>query len=164
MRRFYAVCVALIVLGAVGAGSVYLVKRGGLHRSCERVAYSAPPPLHNPVNVYNSTTQGGLANQVADQLQQRGFTRGEIGNDPYRRKIRGTGELRYTPDNADGEAQVAALRPWNAGMNPVADPTRQRSSSVDFVIGDGFEGLYPTAKPLPGQVLPCVSATAPPAG
>jgi hypothetical protein len=137
MRRFYAVCVALIVLGAVGAGSVYLVKRGGLHRSCERVAYSAPPPLHNPVNVYNSTTQG---------------------------KIRGTGELRYTPDNADGEAQVAALRPWNAGMNPVADPTRQRSSSVDFVIGDGFEGLYPTAKPLPGQVLPCVSATAPPAG
>ena len=163
-KRFYAVTLVLVVLAAVAAGSVYLVKSGGhLRSACQRVAYSPPPPQHTPVNVYNSTTQGGLASQVADQLQQRGFTKGTIGNDPLRRKIRGTGELRYTPDDPDGEAQVAALRPWNLGMAPIAEQDHH-GSSVDFVIGDSFTGLYPTAKPLPGQVLPCVTPTAAAAG
>ncbi len=164
-KRFLAVCLVLVVLGAVGAVSAYLVKGGGLRpSSCQRVAYSPPPPEHTPVNVFNSTTQGGLAMQVADQLQQRGFTKGTIGNDPLRRKIRGTGELRYDPDNSDGQAQVAALRPWNLGMAPVPDPAHPKGPSVDFVIGDSFTGLYPTAKPLPGQVLPCVATPAPAAG
>ncbi|HEX3829610.1 MAG TPA: LytR C-terminal domain-containing protein [Sporichthyaceae bacterium] len=161
-KRFLAVCLVLIVLGAVGAGSAYLVKGGGLRKgSCQRVAYFPPSPLHAPVNVFNSTTQGGLAGQVKDQLQQRGFTIGTVGNDPYRRKIRGTGELRYDADNSDGLAQVNALRPWNLGMAPVPDPQHPKGPSVDFVIGDSFGGLYPTAKPLPGQVLPCVATTAP---
>jgi hypothetical protein len=159
-KRFYAVTLVVVVLGAVGAGSVYLVKSGGIHgAACQRVAYSPPPPQHSPVNVYNATTQGGLAGQVADQLQQRGFTKGTIGNDPLRRKIRGTGELRYGPA---GQSQVDALRPWNLGMAPT--PDQRPDPSVDFVIGDSFEGLYPTAKPLPGQVLPCVATTAPAAG
>jgi hypothetical protein len=159
-RRVYAVAVVVVVLGAIGAGSVYLVKSGGgPGAACRRAAYVPPPPQPSPVNVMNGTTQGGFAAAVADQLRQRGFTIGTVGNDPLRRKIRGTGELRFGPD---GQSQVDALRPWNLGMNPIPDAQRQ-GPSVDFVIGDSFDSLYAAPKPPPGQVLPCV-ATGKPAG
>jgi hypothetical protein len=161
-KRFYAVTLVLVVLAAVAAGSLFLVKSGGhLRSACQRVTYSPPPAQHSPVNVMNGTTQGGLAASVADQLRQRGFMIGTVGNDPYRRKIRGTGELRYSPE---GQAQVDALRPWDLGMAPILDPQHAQGPSVDFVIGDSFDGLYPTAKPLPGQVMPCVATSAPAAG
>jgi hypothetical protein len=156
-KRVFAVAIVVVVLGAIGAGSVYLVKSGSTNTACQRAAYVPPAPQHTPVNVMNGTTQGGFAAQIADQLRQRGYPIGTIGNDPLRRKIRGTGELRYGPD---GQAQVDALRPWNLGMNPILDQQRQ-GPSVDFVIGDSFESLYPTPKPLPGQVLPCLPSSKP---
>jgi hypothetical protein len=156
-RRVVAVSAVVVVLVGVGAGSAYLVVRGGVTSAgCQRQAYVAPTPQSMPVNVYNSTTQGGLAQQVADQLQQRGFKRGTVGNDPLRRKIRGTGELRY--NGPDGLTQVNALLPWNLGMAPISDRDHA-TTSVDFVIGDSFTALNDAAKAPPGTVMPCVPST-----
>jgi len=64
--------------------------------------------------VFNGTTRGGFAEQVADELRKRGFMVDKVGNDPLKRKIRGTGELRYGPTVAAGD-QVKALRPGSLG-------------------------------------------------
>lgn len=155
-RRVVAVSAVVVVLVGVGAGSAYLVKAGGAnHAGCQREIYSAPAPQSTPVNVMNGTTQGGFAQTVADALRQRHFTIGTVGNDPLRRKIRGTGELRYGPD---GQDEVNALLPWNLGMAPILDP-RRTGSSVDFVIGDSFTALNDAAKAPPGTVMPCVPST-----
>jgi LytR cell envelope-related transcriptional attenuator len=159
MRRVQAVVLSVALVGGAGAGAWFLgVKsKSGSRVVCQKAAYVPPAPPHTPVNVMNGTTQGGFAEQVADELRKRGFTIGAIGNDPLRRKIRGTGELRYGPEGAD---QVKALRPWELGMNPVPDPRRQ-GAEVDFVIGRQFTTLYDVARPLPGEVLPCAPSPQP---
>lgn len=163
-RRVLAVVVSVTLVAGVGSVAWFygIKSKSGTQAACQAATYVPPAPLHTPVNVMNGTTQGGFAEQVADELRKRGFTIGTIGNDPLRRKIRGTGELRYTAAGAD---QVAALRPWELGMNPVLDPSLPKDSTeVDFVIGARFVALYDVAKPLPGAVLPCVATTKPVAG
>jgi hypothetical protein len=152
-RRVLAVGITVVVLAAVGAGGVLLVKAGSRHAACQQAAYVPPPPQHAPVNVYNSTTKGGFAEQVRGELQQHGFPPGEIGNDPERRKIRGTGELRYGPE---GQAQVNALLPYNDGMRPLLDKHWAKGATVDFVIGDSFTELSATPAPPLGAKQPCV--------
>lgn len=161
-RRVQAVGLSIVLVGTVGAGAWFFgVKSKSVSQvACQRMAYTPPPPTHTPINVMNGTTRGGFAEQVADALRKHGFPIGNIGNDPLRRKIRGTGELRYGPE---GEAQVKALRPWDLGMNPILDP-RRKGSDVDFVIGAGFDAIYDVPKPLPGEVMPCVAPTTPAVG
>jgi hypothetical protein len=158
-RRTQAVVISVVLLAAVGSGAWFfgVKSKSASQAACQRIVYVPPVPAHTPVNVMNGTTRGGFAEQVADELRKRGFTIGSTGNDPLRRKIRGTGELRYGPAAAD---QVKALRPWELGMNPVPDPRRQ-GADVDFVIGAKFTTLYDVAKPLPGEVLPCVATPGP---
>ncbi|MGQ0625504.1 MAG: LytR C-terminal domain-containing protein [Sporichthyaceae bacterium] len=113
---------------------------------CQRADYVAPTPGRAPVNVYNSTPQGGLATNVASELKKRGFTIGEVDNDPLRRKIRGTGEIRGGPA---GEAQIAALQAWQPGMVIVRDKGR-RGPGVDFVMGLKFVELRAEPEAPPG--------------
>jgi len=161
-RRAKAVSIIVVTLAGVGLAAWFggVKSHSAGSAACREAVYVPPSPLGTPVNVMNGTTRGGFAEQVADELRKRGFTIGTVGNDPLRRKIRGTGELRYGPE---AEEQVKALRPWDLGMNPIKDP-RRRGADVDFVIGANFDSLYPAARPLPGEKLPCVPTAGPGAG
>lgn len=142
--------VAAVVIGcSAWAFGINSKSQGSL--GCTLETYLPPAIQHTKVNVYNATLRAGFADQVKDELIKRGFTIGQVGNDPLRRKIRGTGELRY---GDDGKAQVDALRPWQGGMAPVFD--RRNGADVDFVIGAKFETLYDAPKPPPGVELACI--------
>ncbi len=112
---------------------------------CERDEYVAPVPDPTVVNVYNGTGIIGLGATVAEDLRARGFLIGRIENDPLRRKIRGTGELRA---GISGAHNVEALRSWQAGMSVVDDG--RRGPEVDFVLGAKFDTLNDKAAPPPG--------------
>jgi LytR cell envelope-related transcriptional attenuator len=152
-KRIKAVTVVGVSVVAIGCGAwafgINSKSKGSL--GCTLETYVPPPVQHTKVNVYNGTLKAGFAEQVADELRQRGFTIGQIANDPLRRKIRGTGEIRY---GDDGKAQLDALRPWQGGMNPVFD--RRNGADVDFVIGAKFETLYDAPKPPPGVEMACI--------
>lgn len=153
-RRAVVVSTVLAALAGIGAGAwafginADTTATGG----CVRSEYIAPPIRPSLINVFNSTQQAGLAGDVAQQLRDRGFAVGAIGNDPLRRKIRGTGELRGGPG---GEDQILALQSWEAGMNVIRE-SRRSGDEVDFVIGERFAGL-PTAPEAPPWIdRPCV--------
>jgi hypothetical protein len=143
-----------VVVIATGAWAFGINHKSPPSIGCTLETYVPPPVQHTKVNVYNGTLKAGFAETVADELRKLGFTIGQIANDPLRRKIRGTGEIRY---GDAGKPQVDALRPWQGGMNPVFD--RRNGADVDFVIGAKFESLYPAPKPPPGVVLACVPNT-----
>jgi hypothetical protein len=159
-RRAIGVSIVVAVLAAVGAGAwafgINSESDGSL--GCVKQTYVAPSPTMTLVNVYNSTQQTGLAQSVAEELRERGFQIGEIGNDPERRKVRGTGELRIfgTNKNPDPEAekQKEALQAWNAGMSVSRE--KRQSGSVDYVIGERWQGLNPEPVAPPWVELPCV--------
>jgi hypothetical protein len=152
-KRIKAVTIVGVAVVAIGTGAwAFGVNSSGPHSAgCTLETYIPPPVQHTKVNVYNGTLKAGFAETVADQLRKLGFTIGQIANDPLRRKIRGTGEIRY---GDDGKTQLDALRPWQGGMAPVFD--RRNGADVDFVIGSKFESVYPAPKPPPGVDLACV--------
>lgn len=152
-KRIKAVTVVGVVVVAIGCGAwaFGINSKSTPSAGCTLETYVPPPVQHTKVNVYNGTLKAGFAEQVADELRQRGFTIGQIANDPLRRKIRGTGEIRY---GDDGKAQLDALRPWQGGMNPVFDG--RNGADVDFVIGSKFESVYDAPKPPPGVELACI--------
>ena len=158
-RRAIGVSVVLAALAGVGAGAWAFGINADAPPSagCQREVYAPPAPTGGLVNVYNSTQRAGLAIEVADQLRQRGFQIGEVDNDPERRKVRGTGELRISKnkDNAAANQQKEALQAWEAGMSV----TREKASNetaVDYVIGERWEGLNPTAEAPPWIELKCI--------
>jgi hypothetical protein len=107
------------------------------------------------VNVFNSTAETGLGERIAKDLESRGFTIGEVGNDPLRRKIRGTGELRSGPA---GQRQVAALQRWQPRRSVILDK-RRRGPTVDFVLGTKFAKRNDVPAP-PAGVTGCAPESA----
>lgn len=161
-RRVITVTTVLAACAGIGTAAwTFGIKSDASSRPpCQRVEYEAPKPDRVPVNVYNSTPQGGLASIVADELKKRGFVIGEVGNDPLRRKIRGTGEIRGGPA---GETQISALQAWQPGMVIVPE-TGRRGPAVDFVVGLKFTALRDAPEPPPGaprnQCAPVVESAA----
>jgi hypothetical protein len=150
IRAVSIVGVAVVVIGT-GAWAFGVNHKSPPSAGCELETYVPPPVQHTKVNVYNGTLKAGFAEQVADQLRKLGFTIGQIANDPLRRKIRGTGEIRY---GDDGIPQANALWPWETGMLPVFD--RRNGADIDFVIGAKFETVFDAPKPPPA-ILPLSS-------
>jgi hypothetical protein len=111
-------------------------------------AREAPPsldPTTLSVRVLNGTDRAGLAQQVAGEMQRRGFTVAEIGNDDTDREVTGPGEIRHGPRGEDAAAYVALLLP-GAGLYPDTRATAQ----VDLVLGPEFE--FPAGLATPEQV------------
>ncbi|MGQ0632424.1 MAG: LytR C-terminal domain-containing protein [Sporichthyaceae bacterium] len=163
-RRVITVTAVLAVCAGLGTAAwAFGINSDASSRpDCVRAEYVAPKPDRAPVRVFNSTPVGGLAIRVAGELAKRGFTIGtgedDVGNDPLRRKIRGTGEIRGGPA---GEAQIAALQAWQPGMVIVRDRNR-RGPTVDFVMGLKFEKLRDAPEPPPGAPRnQCVPVTSP---
>jgi hypothetical protein len=150
-RRIISVVTVIGVFLAIGfsAWAFGVKSDSGKTEACEAPAPTEIVPDRTAVNVYNSTVVTGLATEIADDLKARGFKIGDVGNDPLRRKIRGTGELRY---GSAGERQVEALRAWQPGMMLIKDD--RRGPVVDFVLGTKFIKLNDVAVPQTAAVAP----------
>lgn len=95
------------------------------------------------VNVYNATSTAGLAAEVARKLKQRGYQIGEIDNDPLKKKVTGSAEIRYG-DSGRAQARSARLAIKDAKL--VND--KRTDETIDLVIGAKYQDLSapPTCK------------------
>jgi hypothetical protein len=152
-RRPLPPLIFLLVLALAAAGVWWNVLRQHAAQSADKAdacatAQQAPPsldPTTLSVRVLNATDRGGLAQQVAAELQGRGFTVAEIGNDDTDREVTGPGEVRHGPRGADAAAFVALLLP-GAGDYPDTRATTQ----VDLVLGPEF--VWPDSLATPEEV------------
>jgi hypothetical protein len=107
-------------------------------RACAS-AEAAPPsldPATVTLRVFNASDMAGKAQEVATQLQQRGFTVSEIANDSSGRKVAGVGEIRY---GARGRQVAAFMKVFLPGATDYQDV--RADAKVDVVIGPKFAGL-----------------------
>jgi len=117
---------------------------------------SKPAAKPVKVNVYNATTREGLAASTAATLQKRGYVIGTVANDPLRKTIKGTAEIRYGKTGATVAVPVLALV-----TKPVKVVDKRKDTSVDVVLGNGFKTL--AAAPTATATLPPCKATSTPA-
>lgn len=103
-----------------------------------------PDPRTVTVNVYNSTSIGGLAGRIADELTERGYSVGEVANDPQAADIAQPAELRY---GDPGRPFAAILK--TIVVEPNLRPDGREDTSVDLVLGNGFTELSPIPAGLP---------------
>lgn len=105
--------------------------------SCPTLPVSEAPDAEEiELNIYNSTTRGGLAQDVASQMRDRGFPILEVANDPLEQSIEGPAEVRAGADHEAAASLVAAMVP-----DAVLVEDDRDSGVVDLVIGDAFDGL-----------------------
>ena len=130
--------------------------QSGSSASCSSAA--KPPPSMDPktihLRVLNGTTQPGLAQEVATQLQQRGFVVDEVGNDSTGRKVTGVAEVRHGPRGTETASYVALYVP---GATDYKDT--RATTQVDVVVGPGYDGVA-----SPQQVSAALSPGAKPSG
>jgi hypothetical protein len=90
--------------------------------------------------VLNSTGTAGLAQQVATNLRDKGFSVGEVGNDGSGRQVTGAGEVRHGPRGNDA---AVYLRQYVKGVTDY--PDTRADGTVDLVLGPDFQ--------FPGNLL-----------
>lgn len=108
--------------------------------SCMTGSAKAPIalPKDTTVNVYNATTQAGLAAEVARKLRDRGFKVGEVDNDPLKKKISGVGEIRYGTSGREEARAVSVALPDAKRVND-----KRTDAVVDLAVGAKFDDLAP---------------------
>jgi hypothetical protein len=149
--------VVLILFGAFWFAYSYWKKppapSAGSTPTCQIVKTVAKPVK---INVYNATTRTGLAASTAEALKLRGYVIGTVANDPLKKSIKASAEIRY------GKAGVTVAGPV---LGLVARPTKvvdkRKDTSVDFVLGNGFKALTPV--PTATSTLPVCTTTSAPA-
>jgi hypothetical protein len=120
---------------------------------------TAPPSKVKPsqikLNVYNATNRNGLARKVAGELKLRGFSVADVANDPLRRTVKLSAEVRY---GAKGKAGAQLVSAEVSGSKLVAD--KRKDASVDLVLGGGYTQLVPVAtSTTPSTCTPTSTAT-----
>lgn len=173
--RSRALTITLVVLGAIvlfGAGvALSWFLRGGsgdgpaaptapVSPTC--VATTVVPGVGLPkpgtvsINVYNATDRTGLAAGTAGVLKGRGFTVGEIANDPLGKTIKASAELRHGPK---GKANATLLSFYIPGAKLVADD--RTDASVDVVLGEKFKAVRSPAQVQKALTAPVVTKSGP---
>lgn len=143
-RRPLPPIIFLVILAIVALGVWWNVFRTEAKQearqaaACSTAAQAAPSldPKTINVRVLNSTDQGGLARQVADQLGQLGFVVDEVANDSSGRKVEGVGEVRHGPRGGDAARYTALYLPGATGYQDT-----RATAVVDVVIGPDFQKL-----------------------
>lgn len=141
-RRPLPPLIFLLVLAVVALGTWwYVLRQDDADRRAQEAACAsaaaAPPslvPSTITVRVLNATDEKGLAQTVAKDLQARGLTVSEFGNDSSGRKITGMGELRH---GARGREAASYLRAYLPGATDYVDT--RATATVDVVIGPDFK-------------------------
>lgn len=124
--------------------------------SCRPFDPKVPTAANTTVNVYNATTKTGLAGRTAAELRRRGFTIGEVSNDPLKRKVAGAAEVRFGPA---GKTRVPLVVPLGGkGTTQVAD--KRKTATVDLVLGATFNALPPAPSPT-GKPMCASPSTSP---
>jgi hypothetical protein len=143
-RRPVPPLVFLLVLALAALGVWWKVlddagaREDAAQAACETAA-AAPPSLDPStvtVRVYNASDLAGKAQEVADQLTQRGFVVDEIANDPTDREVPGPGEIRHGARGTDAARYLALFLPGAGSFQDTRADAR-----IDLVIGPDFPGL-----------------------
>ena len=156
-RLVFAGVASVGVLGLLGWGTLQLIDvftgggdKAGAAGSADctpspspfttQPAKALPEPGQITVNVLNATTRSGLAKSTAAELQQRGFTIGEVGNatKEYDKNIDGSALL-LGAKAAAGTA-LPVLGTQLAGAELKTDG-RTKPAEVDLILGTGFKSL-----------------------
>lgn len=143
-RRPLPPLIFLLVLAVAALGVWwYVLHKNSADEAARAAACSsaaAAPPSLSPstvtIRVLNATSQSGLASTVAKELQSRGFTVSEIGNDSSGRKVAGVGEIRHGPRGDEAAAYVGV---YLKGASDYLDT--RATASVDVVLGPDFKQL-----------------------
>lgn len=143
-RRPLPPLIFLLVLAVVALGVWwYVLHQNSADQASRAAACSsaaqAPPslaPSTVTVRVLNATDQAGLAGTVAKDLQARGLTVSEVGNDSSGRKVTGVGEIRHGPRGAQA---AAYMRAYVKGASDYLDT--RATATVDVVLGPDFKQL-----------------------
>lgn len=105
------------------------------------VTTTAPPQSIFVLNVYNSSSDTGMANRTATAMESHGFNIGTISNDPYKEDIAGVGQIRFGPKGKQNA--VDYVKKYLPGAKLVQDG--RTDDSVDLVLGE----QAPTIKSAP---------------
>jgi LytR cell envelope-related transcriptional attenuator len=95
-----------------------------------------PDPGHIKVNVFNGTGQPGLADAVADEFRNRGFTVGTVQNAPQ--AFDGTAKLAYGGNEL---AAAAVVDSYFLGKAASAFDLKRTDDVVDVTIGKQYTRL-----------------------
>jgi len=141
-RRVMTVVVVLLLFGGIGY-TVWRISLAAPAGAGDTPICVTPKPVALPlaprrvvVNVYNATNRTGLAARTAKQLSGYGFRIGKVANDPLRRSVRSTAEIRGGPGSA---RQVAVVRAYID--NETVYRVKRTGGTVDLVLGAKFSGL-----------------------
>ncbi|GER23329.1 hypothetical protein NCCP1664_18250 [Zafaria cholistanensis] len=147
-----AVLVFLVLLLAVSVAGAYLLltrqmvipaweytptpAASAAVSGCPRDILAYAEPGTAVVNVYNGTRIPGLARKVAEDLRQRGFQVGEVGN----RTLSNTSIVAAVVSGTDGRTAALTVQRHIKGTEYVAD-ARMGAAAVDLVVGRKYVGL-----------------------
>jgi len=143
-RRPIPPLIFLLVLALAALGVWWNVLRQDAERresaaaECSSAAAAIPTldPSTVTVRVLNASDRAGLAGQVGDSLQSRGFTVAEVGNDGATREVVGAGEVRYGARGRDAARFLSLQQP---GIELYQDT--RANATVDLVLGPEWTEL-----------------------
>ena len=96
------------------------------------------------LNVYNASSRNGLAGSVAEELRSRGFTIGDVANDPLGAVFNAPAQVRY---GEPGRQQAAMLRDVVEDEQVIRD--ERTTTDLDLVLGPNFTQLNPDPAGVP---------------
>lgn len=100
------------------------------------------------VSVFNAGSQGGLATRTRDQLVERGFLPGDVGNAPEGLEVQFVRVL--APSRRDPAARLVARQFGKDTFVQVTD--EDYGPGVDVVVGSDFTGLVDGPKRIKAKV------------
>lgn len=108
--------------------------------TCPSATYKYPANNSFVTNVYNSTTEGGLARQASEALAKRGYKIGVVDS----KRINYYGLSAIIVSGPKGEANAMNLQRNIAETEYVADD--RKDNSVDVIVGSQYKTLVPAKK------------------
>ncbi|HSF26327.1 MAG TPA: LytR C-terminal domain-containing protein [Actinomycetes bacterium] len=164
LRHAIVLVLALVLVVGAGVGAWWFTLRSQPAAplpACPTptVTVAAPispaPVAEVKVNVYNATSRQGLAGRVSTALKERGIAVLKVANDPLKKTVPGTAEIRFGPA---GESAAETVRLLIDGATLVVD--KRTDATVDVVLGQG----YTTLRTAEEAAAAATAAPTPPAG
>ena len=135
--------ITLLVLLALLAAAIYYFSTYWKDEASGRTpcpstsaAVAGLRPSTITINVLNATKRNGLASKTSTTLKGMGFLIATVANDPLKKTIAGTAEIRYGAKGADAAKLVATYVPKS-----VLVLDKRNTSVVDVVLGQGFTAV-----------------------